>query len=182
MGSYINIGLVCGNNKALFIRKCLRFVNELDCFRFFWVKFPLDKKFKSWKEENSPYFSVKAAVEECYKNEMAEIACEFKIYEYLLADVILRVKHFEDGNHCLMIEIPEKNDIFSDVDTAEENILVFLCNIIGFQFAFCDSEADITDRIEELNLQEEYSIFVRYFDDIQVSYAKWKIDGITERI
>ena len=114
---------------------------------------------------------------------MAEIFCDLKIGQFHSNEVLLRVKQIQESALCLLFEIPEMNEIFTDIDVAELEIVDLMNRLIdlGFEYAFCDSEADTPENLKQINKYEEYSIFVRYKPYFEVTYASWKINGLFSR-
>mgnify|MGYP003414390851 FL=1 len=183
MGSYINLGFIVSSKKNDFIDKCIALIERLDEFHPISIKYPKDEFYTVWTEKAMSEYSIKQAMECCCDYEMAEIFCDLKIGQFHSNEVLLRVKQIQESALCLLFEIPEMNEIFTDIDVAELEIVDLMNRLIdlGFEYAFCDSEADTPENLKQINKDEEYSIFVRYKPYFEVTYASWKINGLFSR-
>jgi len=183
MGSYINIGLISMTYKKDFIDKCIELIETLDEFNVVSIKYPKDKNYSAWVEVDRKDCTLERAMQYCYHYDMAEILCDFEFEHYYLENVLVRVKHIQEGGLSLLFEIPEENNIFRDIDVAEATIVSFFQKNekLGFEYAFCDNEANTPIKLEQINHDEEYAIFVRYKPNIDVVFASWKIDGLSNR-
>lgn len=182
MGSYINVGMISTEEKENFIISTMKFINLLNNFKIILVKYPADVDYSSWVECNEDECGIHDALEYCYKNNMAEIKCNFKIEKYCLQNVLIRVNHIKNNANCILLEIPEENDIFKDINLAENIILSIIsdASCLGFKYAFCDSEAEAPQILSE-KIKDKYSIFVKFEHGIETTLAPWKIDGFSDR-
>lgn len=183
MGSYINIGLISKKNRNDFINQCIKLIKSFHEFNAISIKFPKDNKYSIWVEDDMREYTLDIAMKYCYNCDMTEILCNFELEKYYLENVLVRIRHIQEGVLGILFEIPEENNIFQNIDDAEVAIVSFLEKIerLGFEYAFCDNEANIPIRIEQINLDEEYAIFVNYNPNIEVIFATWKIDGLSKR-
>lgn len=184
MGSYINLGLISISNRKDFIDKCIALIERLDEFNAISIKYPKNEHYTVWIEENMREFSLEQAIECCLDYDMAEILCDFRVGQHKINNVLLRIKRIQDSALCLLLEMPEVNDMFNDIEVAESAIFDFLKNLIdlSFEYAFCDSEANTPENLKQINKDEEYSMFVRYKPYFEVIYASWKINGFFSRM
>lgn len=183
MGSYINIGLISMANKKDFIDKCIELVQTLNAFNAISIKYPKDKSYSVWVEADMNNYTLERAFQYCYYDDMAEILCAFEFEHNHLENVLVRIKHIQKDGLSILLEIPEENNIFDDLDVAEEAIVSFLQKNekLGFEYAFCDNEANTPLKLEQLNFDEKYAIFVSYKPNFDVIFASWKIDGLSNR-
>ncbi len=183
MGSYINLGLVSISNRKDFNDKCIALIERLDEFNAISIKYPRNEHYTVWIEECMCEFSLEQAIECCVDYDMAEILCDFRVGKHKLKNVLLRIKKIQDSALCLLLEMPEVNDLFKDIEVAESVIFDFLRNLmdLNFEYAFCDSEANTPENLKQINKDEEYSMFVRYKPCFEVIYASWKINGLLSR-
>ena len=84
------------------------------------------------------------------------------------------------GSWCGIFESCEggnENQIFKDIDMAEEVIISFLKELSSLEFSkgFCDSEAVARDECG-------YAISVDYGPSVNMILQSWKIDGLTGRV
>ena len=126
MGSYINIGLISITNKEDFIKKCVELVETLNEFNAVSIKYPKDKNYSVWVEEDMNDYTLERAMQYCYHYDMAEILCDFEFEHNYLENVLVRVKHIQKGGLSILFEIPEENNIFKNIDVAEAAIVSFL--------------------------------------------------------
>ena len=180
MGAYINLGFI--SNKDKFIDKIIHFINTLNEFHVISFKYPTDENYSSWIECENRNCAIYEALKHCYKYHMAEIKCNFKIQDFSLHNILLRIKHIGITKECLLFEIPEENPIFKNLDVAENTIILFLkcLSNMKFESAFCDIDADILENDSEY-MENFYSIFIKYEMKTKVYLNQWKIDGLTDR-
>lgn len=176
MGSYINIGLICG--KENFIEKAVKLIGFLNEFHFKKVDYSVDEKYSDWVESKLEQCGIGAAVEHCIKDSMAKITGDFILGGYTIKDALFQVESLADNTNCFLIMMPEQqNQIFRDINMAEEIIISFFKEIsqLGFRKGFCDSEAEAED-------EHGYAISVDYNPFANIALQSWKIDGLTSRV
>lgn len=185
MSDYINIGFAAEEvQERNFIDKCAKVISRLNSFKLISYKYPLDENYSEWCEDEN--ISIEAALEKCCKSNMAELICEYILFDKIIKNSVLRMKK-DFGPHCFLLEIPSENfDLNNDIDTVENEIMMFMRNASndGFDYAFCDSEADFYDYFSESQSRKNpYSIFISFNEhDLKIELSSWKIDGFTERL
>lgn len=180
MGGYCNIGLIFKDDVShvLVLEEVFKKFHFLE---FECLKYPSDSSFSEWHKEKGENFSREYVFRKCYENNMSECIANINI-GIMLKKVLIRIKHME-GGFVLLLEIPFWNIVFKRIDDAEKIIVKFLYELgdVGVTYAFCDFDADVPSAIDELNREEQYSIFIKYENDIVIEYAPWKMDGLSKR-
>lgn len=77
--------------------------------------------------------------------------------------------------------------IINEIDILEDQIKLFIKDFLhlGFEYGFCDSEADIEfSKSEIMSMDLKYSILLinTHSNDPIIKLAPWRIDGLTSRI
>lgn len=176
MGSYINIGLIC--DKKDFKEKVVKLIHSLEEFRCKKIDYSVEKNFTDWIEEQPEQSGIEAAIDHCIKYNMAKLTGDFTLGVYKIEDALFGVESLPDNLSCFYIEMPEQqNQIFKNLDVAEEVIISFLKELAGLEFSkgFCDSEAAAGDECG-------YAIFVDYKPPVNIVLQSWRIDGLTGRV
>lgn len=185
MSDYINIGFAAKEvQERNFINKCAKVISRLNSFKLISCKYPLDENYSEWCEDEN--ISIESALEKCCKSNMAELICEYILCDKIINNSVLRIKK-DFGLHCFLLEILSENfDLNNDIDTVENEIIMFMRNASndGFDYAFCDSEADFYDYFSESQSRKNpYSIFISFNEhDLKIELSSWRIDGFTERL
>lgn len=175
MGSYVNIGLI--SEKKDFSEKVIKLISSSDVFSCKKVDYPTDKTYSTWEEKTIEQCGIDIAINYCIEHNMAKITGNLKLGEYEIKEVLFQVEELSNGTYCFLIQMPEQqNNIFKDVNVAEERIICFFKNIAQYRFlqGFCDSEAEAEDT-------QGYAISVDYNPSANIILQSWMIDGITSR-
>lgn len=173
MGSYICVGFV---SREKYFKN--RIIKIIDCFNESYFKrvcYPKDINCDEWITCDSNECDLYTAIEYLCMFEFSQIHMDFVFNEYYIKNAIIQIETREDVEKCVIVQIPEDNDMFKNIDTAEMNIIELLKKLIGTQFdyGFCDSEASLFDN--------HYSILMECFNEHNIKYESWKIDGLTLR-
>ncbi len=175
-GSYINIGLIC--DKKDFKEKVVKLMQSLEGFCCKRIDYPVDENYSDWVEVPWEQSGIEAAIDHCIKCNMAKITGDFKLGGYEIKDALFQVESLPDNLSCFYIEMPEQqNQIFKNLDVAEEVIISFLKELSSLEFSkgFCDSEA-------VAGHESGYAISVDYEPSVNMILQSWKIDGLTGRV
>lgn len=176
VGNYISIGLI--SYEKYFREKVVKLVNFLDKFWCESIDYPTDVNCLNWVKEQGGCCEVENMIDCCIKSNMAWATGKFNLEEYEIKNVLFHIESLSNDRKCFLIEMPEQqNQIFQDIDKAEEVIIHFLEEISRFEFlcGFCDSEASPEDECG-------YAIFIDYELASKIFFQSWKIDGLTSRI
>lgn len=185
MSDYINIGFVAKEvQERNFINKCAKVISRSNSFKLISCKYPLDENYSEWCEDEN--ISIEAALEKCCKSNMAELICEYILFDKTIRNSVLRIKK-DFGLYCFLLEIPSENfNLNNDIDTVENEVITFMRNALhdSFDYAFCDSEADFYDYFAKPQSRKNpYSIFISFNGNYsKTELSPWKIDGFTERL
>ena len=175
IGSYINIGLI--SERADFKEKVIKLIRSSNAFYFHKVDYPTDQTYSTWEEKAVEQCGIDTAIDYCIQYNMAKITGDMKLGEYEIHEVLFQAEELSDGTYCFLIQMPEQqNDIFEDINVAEDRVIRFLKEIAQYRFlqGFCDSEAEAEDK-------QGYAISVVYNPSANITLQSWMIGGITSR-
>ena len=184
MGDYIDIGFVTKEvQEGNIITKCAKIISRLNCFKLILCKYPLAEDYSKWCEDYN--ISIEFALKKCYKSNMATLKCEYILHDKIIKNSIFCIKR-DLGLCCFLLEIPSENfNLNNDIDTVENEVMMFMRNAAndGFDYAFCDSEADFYDYfVKSQSYKNPYSIFISFNEHSpKIELSSWKIDGFTKR-
>lgn len=95
MSDYINIGFVTKEvQEKNVITKCAKVISRLNSFKLISCKYPLDENYSEWYEDEN--ISIEAALEKCCKSNMAELICEYILFDKTIRNSVLRIKKISD--------------------------------------------------------------------------------------
>lgn len=174
MGSYINIGLI--SEKTDFTEKVVNLIKSSNAFYCKKVDYPTDQTYSAWEEKAIEQCGVDTAIHYCIKYNMAKITGSMRLGEYEINEVLFQIEELSNGTYCFLIQMPEQNYIFEDINSAEDCIIAFFKKIAQYRFiqGFCDIEAEVED-------EQGYAISVNYNPSADIILQSWMIDGITSR-
>lgn len=187
MSSYISIGFVANDNEELFVEKCKKImeVNNKNIGQIIF-KYPTDETCNKWNVSNEQVKNIDKMLKQCFTNELAEIIVDYRINEQIFKGILIKIRKKIGEYTGILFEISE--DCFplkEKINSIENEIIAILRDLlnIGFEYAYCDNEADIEYSIKEVMGQKNrYSILVtRENNNIVTKLASWKIDGLTSR-
>lgn len=195
MGSYINIGIVYTDKNiikmdddfVIVIKYLSPFCNKIV------VKYPKDDAFENWEEKS---FEGEEGFVEAFSilNEKnfstGKIYCKIQNKQY---NILVSIKGKNDLFRGILFEIPEE-ELFLESSSSDNlslttnkiaNSIIELWNNTEFNYAFCDSEADIEYSLCEVRESEKpiYSMLLlkNEFNQPIVRLGSWCIDGLTPR-
>lgn len=174
MGSYINIGLIA--EKKDFKEKVIKLISSSNVFYCKKIDYPTDKTYSTWEEKEIEQCGIDIAINYCIECNMAKIIGKLKLGEYEIKEVLFQAEELSNGAYCFLIQMPEQNYIFEDINSAEDCIIAFFKKIAQYRFiqGFCDIEAEVED-------EQGYAISVNYNPSADIILQSWMIDGITSR-
>ena len=175
MGSYVNIGLI--SEKTDFKEKVIKLISSSNVFYCNKIDYPTDKTYSMWEEKTIEQCGIDMALNYCIEYNMSKITGKMKLGVYEIKEVIFQVEKLSNGTYCFLIKMPERqNDIFEDINVAEDYIICFLKQLDQYSFlqGFCDNEAEAEDK-------QGYAISVVYNPTANIIFQSWMIDGLTPR-
>ena len=165
MSSYIGIGFISKwTTKNIFISHILKaFDNEISLLGF---------------------ANLIDILNQCFDNYEKEFRFDIKIDEFDFTNIILQIEKIENDCICLQLCIAE-DELIGDrnIDIVENKIISFIMKKAQyFDFIFCDNNAYLENNFNEICKEPLFSILVMNKDGkIDIKYANWKIDGLSER-
>lgn len=189
MGSYICVGLVtnsCETHEFLKICKQVFDVYQTSIQKMT-LKYPLDDECLNWSKRVVPFQKIDSVLFNCYLNNLYELNISYLVGQRFIEGVLFHIRK-GIGYQGILFEIPEDNfDIINEIDILEDQIKLFIKDFLhlGFEYGFCDSEADIEfSKSEIMSMDLKYSILLvnTHSNDPIIKLAPWRIDGLTSRI
>lgn len=182
MGSYVGIGLICIESDKKLTDLCCCLLKECNPINYY-VEFPASAVDAEWTILTNMDVSLEDALEICFSNQYAQIVADFQL-PFLLYEVLISIAK-EDNMEALLLQIPDYCLKQYGIDCMEERIVALLeyALVVGFQYGFCDHEAELPTSFEEIdNSIKKYSIQMQYTNgEIRAQMNPWKIDGLTAR-
>ncbi|KAB1438065.1 Imm64 family immunity protein [Candidatus Galacturonibacter soehngenii] len=195
MGSFISIGIVytdkniikMGDDLVDIIKYLSPFCNKIV------VNYPDDDICENWEEKSfvgEEGFEKAFSILNDKKFSTGKIYCKIQNKDY---NVLVSIKGKNDLFRGILFEIPEEelflekfsSDILDIITDKIANSIIELWNNTEFNYAFCDSEADIEYSLCEVRASEKpiYSMLLlkNEFNQPIVRLGSWCIDGLTPR-
>lgn len=153
----------------------------MDYQKYFYFKY-----FKSFDNEISllGFANPIDILNQCFDNYEKEFRFDIKIDEFDFTNIILQIEKIENDCICLQLCIAE-DELIGDrnIDIVENKIISFIMKKAQyFDFIFCDNNAYLENNFNEICNEPLFSILViNKGDKVDIKYANWKIDGLSER-
>lgn len=187
MGSYIT---VCFAKRWIsdtkFIKKCSQaFMCDFEHLSEIKYKYPADDNYSSWEEGICGIEQIPEILKKCCENENAEIIFDYMDDGIQINQVHVHVEKQYLDSIGIVFFIPEEHLLKGKIlDEVENDILNYMVKKLSyFDYAFCDNEIDLECKFDYvISTDNVYSILVfNSYKKKNVKFAKWKIDGLTER-
>lgn len=188
MGSYICVGLVTnGRETHDFLKLCKKVFSVYQTsIQKLTLKYPLDDECLNWCKRTVTFQEIDSVLSDCYSNNLCEMNINYSMGQRSVEGILFHIKK-EIDYQGILFEIPEDNfDIINEIDVLEDQIKLLIKDFLnlGFEYGFCDSEADIEfSKAEIMSMNSKYSILLinTQSNNPIIKLAPWRIDGLTSR-
>lgn len=195
MGSFINVGIVYSDKNVFKINDDLISLIEYlsrFCDRIL-VKYPKDDSYEIWEEK---LFEREKGLVDAFKilntkkMSSGKMICKIQNNDY---NILVSIRGENNLFKGLLFEISEEellqedfsSENLNDITNKIANSLIELWNNTEFDYAFCDSEADIEYQLFEIEQSDKpiYSMLIlkNNLNQPTIHFSSWCIDGITPR-